>query len=392
MKTNTFLILGGYGNTGSVLARFLLQETSLKLVLAGRNESRASAAAAELNRRFPGERVSGRQADASDPASLRRAFQEIDLVVVASSTAQYTREVAEAALQAGLDYLDVQFSSQKVSTLKSLAPEIERLGRCFITEGGFHPGLPAALVRFAAASFDQLQKANVGSFIKIDWSSLDLPDDTVIELIEELNDFEATIFKEGRWKKVSMLSTKEFLTMDFGEPFGRQTCAPMFLEELRSLPGAIPGLEETGFFVGSFNSFVDWVVMPLAMVALKPLPPHSPHRPVRTLRSAILKAAGRLLRWGLRSFSHPPYQTILKVEAQGLKDGQAKNLSVSISHPDGYAFTAIPVAACLLQYLDGSIHKPGLWTQANLVEPGRLLEDMQRMGIQVQIQETPPKA
>ncbi|MCU0486844.1 MAG: KR domain-containing protein [Anaerolineales bacterium] len=79
MKTNTFLILGGYGNTGSVLARFLLQETSLNLVLAGRNESRASAAAAELNRRFPGERVSGRQADASDPASLRRAFQEIDL-------------------------------------------------------------------------------------------------------------------------------------------------------------------------------------------------------------------------------------------------------------------------------------------------------------------------
>jgi len=228
--------------------------------------------------------------------------------------------------------------------------------------------------------------------IKIDWAGLDLPDDTVEELLEELNDFDSLIFKDKKWKKVSMLSTKEFLTMDFGREFGKQTCAPMFLEEMRELPTAIPSLVETGFFVGSFNGFVDWVVMPLAMVALKPLPPQSPHRSVRKLRIAVLETMGKLMRWSLRTFTRPPYQTILKVEAQGLKDGQARTLAVSLSHPDGYAFTAIPVVACLLQYLDGSIHKPGLWTQGNLVEPGRLLEDMQRMGIQVQIQESPAKA
>jgi hypothetical protein len=56
---------------------------------------------------------------------------------------------------------------------------------------------------------------------------------------------------------------------------------------------------------------------------------------------------------------------------------------VTLSHPDGYQFTAIPVAACLLQYLDGSIRKPGLWTQANLVDPARFFRDVERMGVAV---------
>ncbi|HIH44074.1 MAG TPA: KR domain-containing protein [Candidatus Methanoperedenaceae archaeon] len=37
MSNKTFLILGGYGNVGRVLAQLLLQETDLNLVLAGRN-------------------------------------------------------------------------------------------------------------------------------------------------------------------------------------------------------------------------------------------------------------------------------------------------------------------------------------------------------------------
>jgi saccharopine dehydrogenase (NAD+, L-lysine-forming) len=89
----------------------------------------------------------------------------------------------------------------------------------------------------------------------------------------------------------------------------------------------------------------------------------------------------------LRTFTAPPYGTLLKVEASGEKDGNAKKMEVIISHPDGYLFTAIPVAACLLQYLDGSIGKPGLWMQAHIVDPDRLMKDMQRMDIAMQTNE-----
>ena len=62
-------------------------------------------------------------------------------------------------------------------------------------------------------------------------------------------------------------------------------------------------------------------------------------------------------------------------------------MEITLYHHDAYMFTAIPVAACLLQYLDGLIRKAGLWTQANIVEPNRFMKDMERMGVHIQINE-----
>ncbi len=370
------LILGGYGITGRLLAGLLLKETDLRLVLAGRSIKKAEEAAAELNRICQDDRVAGACADASDAASLTGVFQGVDMVVVASSTAKYTQEVATAALEADIDYLDIQYSTQKVGVLKSIQKEIEAAGRCFITDGGFHPGLPAVLVRYAAQHFDALESAVVGSVIKEDWRDLSLADGTLEELLEEFNDFVPLVYKEGRWKKAGMYGMSDMLTMNFGREFGKQYCVPLFLEEMRPLPESIPSLKETGFFVGGFNWFVDWLVLPLAALGIKLWP------------RAAIKPMGRMMRWGLITFSKPPYGTMLKAEAQGASEGRAKVMDITLYHEDGYVFTAIPVVACLLQYLDGSIKKPGLWTQANIVEPDRLIRDMERMGIEVKIQTT----
>lgn len=372
MNEATILILGGTGNTGRPLAELLLRESSADLILAGRNLKKAETLAAEFNHNFNGDRVSARQVDAADAASLRQAFDGLDLVVVASSTADFVPDVAAAALQAGIDYLDVQYSTHKVAVLQALSPEIVAAGRCFITDGGFHPGLPAALIRYLAPQFDTLTKARVGSVIKIDWSSLTFSPETMDEFVGEFMDFQSIAFRDGRWQKVSAWSMMKPETMDFGPPFGRQYSIPMFLEEMRAIPELYPEIQETGFSVGGFNWFVDWLLSPIIMVALK-LSPNKARRPM-----------GNLMFWGLRTFSKPPYGTLLKVEAQGQVDGLREKRQLILCHPDGYLFTAIPAAACLLQYLDGSIRKPGLWLQANLVDPARLMADMQRMGIEVE--------
>ena len=375
MAQTTIVILGGYGNTGRALARLLLEHSQVHLVLAGRNGEKALKEAAGWNERFPGERVRGLAADAADAESLRRAFTGAELVVVASSTSPVAGTVAEAALEAGLDYMDPQISRHKLAVLREMAPRIEAAGRCFVTDAGFHPGLPAALVRFAATRFDRLRSARVGSVIQIDWNTLTFSDATLEELVTEFRDYQSLHYERGRWRPMGWLESFRPVWMTFGHGFGRRYTMPMFLEELRPLPDLVPGLEETGFFVGGFNWFVDWVLLPIGMGLLWVWPRGGG------------KPFGRMMEWGLRRFSRPPYGTLLRLEACGSKGGAESSLVVSVYHGNGYVLTAAPMVACLLQVLDGSARRQGLHFQALLAEPVRLLEDLKRMGVEVMVTE-----
>jgi len=370
MKAKTLLILGGYGNAGRLIAELLLKETDVRIRLAGRNLERAEEQKRLLNEKFPGTRVSAVKVDAACPEDLTSAFQQVDFVIVASSTLNHVPEVASAAIEAKIDYLDIQLSTlEKLATLRSLQPKIKQAGCCFITDGGFHPGVPAALVRHAALSFDELKEAVVASLIQINWSAYSFAESTVSEMVEEFKHFRPLAFQHGEWKK---LDWKDYRTFDFGAPFGKKCCAPMMMEEMRELPEKIPSLQQTGFFVAGFNWVTDYLVMPLMMAALKIAPQRA------------VKPSAKIFAWSLKKFNKPPFQTILMLEASGIKEEHPAKMRLMLSHKDGYFLTAVPVVACLLQYLTQSDRKPGLWFQANYVEPNRFLTDIERLGIKLQ--------
>jgi hypothetical protein len=359
------LILGGTGLTGRLIAKHLLQQSEALITIATRHIDKAQAFADELNRQYSPLRVDAVYADAADAGSLRAAYHDQDLVVVASPTTTNADVVVRTALETGVDYLDVQLGAEKFALLQSLAAEIKGSGRCFITEAGFHPGLPAALVRYAAAYLDTIESATTIGYLNM---GKNLPyTEAVSELIEIFKNYQAQVYKNGQWTKVN---SYEMRKIDLGSDIGRKLCYSMFFEELRPLPEIYPTLKNVGFYISETHWMTDWVIMPITWVWLK-IMPHA------------VRPIGKFLWWGMGTFHKPPYRVELQVQASGFKDGKKATLQASVAHPDGYELTAIPVVATLLQYLDGSARKPGLWMMGHLAEPIRLMKDMEKMGVQI---------
>ena len=358
------LILGGTGYTGRLIARHLLEQSKADITIAARHLDKAQAFADRLNQQYSGHRAKGIYADASQAESLRLAFADHMMVVVAAPTTAYAEKVIRTSLEMSVDYLDIQLGARKFALLQSLADEIERAGCCFITEAGFHPGLPSALVRYTAAYLDTIESAITLGYLNI---GKDLPyTEAVDELIESFRKYNGQVFKNSQWTKPN---SYEVRTCNFGGDIGRKRCYSMFFEEIRPLPYMFPSLRETGFYISEMHWMLDWVVMPITWAWLKVAP--NAVRPI-----------GRFLWWGVRTFHKPPYRVELQVQAAGLKDGRPVTVQATVAHPDGYELTAIPVVAALLQYLDGSARRPGLWMMGHLVDPCRLMKDMEKMGIE----------
>jgi saccharopine dehydrogenase (NAD+, L-lysine-forming) len=359
------LVLGGYGGAGSSISRTLLGNTSVDLVVAGRRKEEAQRRSSELNQAFPG-RVSSAYADASHKSSLISAFSDVDIVVVAATTTKHVETVARSALAAGIDYLDIHYPQEIVAALKALAPEIEGAGRCFITQAGFFPGLPSVLVRLAAPYFHKYRAARVGMAMNTQFETLD----SVGEILDGMGEYEAKVFEKGKWRDAGL---RDRLMMDLGPYFGTRAVYPTSLEEMRPLPDLL-GLEELGLYVAGINWFVDYLVAPLAMMAAK----------VR--KGWGKKTLSRMMIWGTKYFSPPGDAVAVVLEAFG--DVGPRKVRMEVVSDDAYYLTSVVVVSCLMQYLEGSLAKPGLWMMGNFVDPKRLAQDMEGMGINIQIEVT----
>ncbi len=364
MNTKSILILGACGGTGKVICRWLLKTTDTSIVIAGRNINEANEFCAQLKKDFSGKNISAIFADASNYESLVSAFKNISLVIDATTAVSYVQNVVKATLEEGCDYLDYHFEQKVVSALEALRPQIEKSGHYFITQAGFHPGLPATFVRYAAPQFDEMKKAIIGMAMN---ARVEKPE-SIYELVDVLADYSTDIFKDKKWRKSTFA---DFKRIDFDKRFGVKICYPLQMEEMRALPKMFP-LEETGVYVAGFNWFIDYLVMPFAIILPK-----------------IKKGLGRhmiakMLIFGFNNFSKNNRGVAFVLEAEGVKDGKLKKFRILAEHNDAYEFTAIPVVACVHQYLEAKINNTGLFMMGHVVDPIYLLKDMEKMGIRIE--------
>jgi len=365
MQRKTILILGGYGGVGQSLVRLLLKETQVDIIIAGRRKDKAGEFAASLHREFPDNQVASRYADASNLESLQKAFQGVQLVIVLTTTPNFIKQIGQAALFSGCDYLDILVSESTFHDLDELATSIQQQKSIFITQAGFHPGLPAVFVRYGAQYFDKYESAIIAMAMNARFERAE----QAAEIIPLIAEFNADICKAGSWRKATY---RDAITIEMGNRFGSMKLFPIQMEEIKQTQEMFH-LEETGAYVSGFNWFVDNLVMPIIMITQK------------IKKGLATRLLLKLFAWGVNTFSSPYQGLVFLNEAEGMKDGKKIKVRIIAEHDDAYLFTAIAVVACIKQYLDGALH-PGLWMMGHVVDEKRLMEDMGKMGIKISIQ------
>lgn len=359
-------ILGGYGNTGAKVARHLARLGGFEVSVLGRNADRAVAQADRI-RSETGVIVRGGQANAADLGSLRHALAGVDLVLSATSDTEHAANVARVALELGCDYADTHLSSPtKWHALRELSGQIRDSGLCFISDGGVHPGLPAVMVRAVGADLVLETAAVFGSF-NVDWAGLDFASNAADDFVGELRDMNPTAWVDGQWRR----SWQNRRHHAFGPPANDQDCIAMHLEEMTALPALFPTLRETGFFVGGFGGIMDWVVMPACLLALKLAPGQS-------------SRIGRVFLAAMKRWAPREQWAILDLEARGHRHSQPTQASMRIAHRDAYELTALAVVAAIVQYAEQA-RRPGLWTQAEFLDPAACFEFLKAHGVEVTV-------
>ncbi len=227
------VVLGGGGLTGRCSVRDLATAGAFDSVVAADLDRALASASAKA----AGPRASAVTLDVRDPASLAKVLEGADVCV---NAVQYTFNlpVMEAALRAGVPYLD--FGGLFHTTRRQLALDeaFRRAGKVAIPGLGQVPGISNVLAMQAAEDLDRVDSIVIrdgwrdltvgGPEISFTWSPSTFLDEMILP---------AQVFENGTYREYPPMSGAE--EYDFGEPVGKTRVYRTLHSEPATLPTSL---------------------------------------------------------------------------------------------------------------------------------------------------------
>lgn len=154
------LIIGGYGNFGSYIARALANDPNISLLIGGRSQAKADRFAADLQ---AVNRAEGCALDIDQGIDDRLREIRPDIVIHTTGPLQFQdHRVARAAIATGAHYLDLADARHFVATIGDLDDEAKAAGVAVIAGASSVPCLTAAFIDRYRPRFDRLDSAVYG--------------------------------------------------------------------------------------------------------------------------------------------------------------------------------------------------------------------------------------
>ena len=150
------LLVGGYGNFGTLIAKRLSREPELTLIVAGRSEQKAQALAERLN-------VEWSQIDIFEDVDHQIGRIKPDILIHTSGPFQEQGyEVAKACIRNGVHYLDIADGREFVARIVRLDAAAKAADVLVVSGASTVPGLTSAILTKYADEFDALDAIDFG--------------------------------------------------------------------------------------------------------------------------------------------------------------------------------------------------------------------------------------
>ena len=154
------LIIGGYGNFGSHIAKLLAREEGIQLIIAGRNLYSANEFVESLTSKLKPETAS-----LDIARNLEQSFTDIKPDIVIHTSGPYQSQdyhVAKACIRQGCHYIDLADARQFVSGIEKLDNEAKDRGVLICSGASSVPCLTSALIDHYKPQFNSIEKIEYG--------------------------------------------------------------------------------------------------------------------------------------------------------------------------------------------------------------------------------------
>ena len=147
------LILGGYGNVGSMIAKSLIEKSDVNVIVAGRRYAQAQKKANEF-----GERATAREITVSAEQDYDAALHDVDIVVVCFDLPD--GRFPRACLERGVDFVDISAESEVLSCIEALDELAREHHATALISVGLMPGISSLMAKRGVEKFGEAKRVD----------------------------------------------------------------------------------------------------------------------------------------------------------------------------------------------------------------------------------------
>ncbi|MEQ8860393.1 MAG: saccharopine dehydrogenase NADP-binding domain-containing protein [Pseudomonadales bacterium] len=238
---HTVLILGGYGFFGTRIAEGLARNPSIRVLIAGRDGSRAKRLTQQLN--LPDDQAIPMDAASGDFAQALRSLGVSTLVHTAGPFQGQDYKVAAAAIEAGANYIDLADGRRFVAGIRTLDDEARDKGVVVVSGASSVPGLSSAVVDEYADAFQRIESIRIGV-----GSGARAPGLATVRGVFGYGGKPIRRLENGRW--VDTYGWLDLTRYAFPEPVGRRWLGSCDVPDLELFPERYRSVRTVTFHAG----------------------------------------------------------------------------------------------------------------------------------------------